>query len=125
MQAVAELPLAEDIGDLNDMSTTSDENGDGGSGESTMEWIDNGMDHVKPDYEKPEHDKNDHDKNDHEKPDYGKPEHDKDDYEKPKPGMDDKPMNHTDYEKDEYQYASSASTIALSIPFFILSMFYK
>ena len=59
---------------------------------------------------------------------YG-PHHDKDGYDKPEQGMHDKPMNHTDddwwYPEDEYHYASSTSTIVLSMPIFILTMINK
>ena len=66
----------------------------------------------------------------HDKEDYEKPEHGKNETaEKPDHGMHDKPMDHSDddwrYPEDEYHYASSTSTIALSIPAFILTMFNK
>ena len=68
---------------------------------------------------------NTHDKEDIEKPEDGKNET----AEKPDHGIHDKPMNHSDddwrYPEDEYHYASSTSTIALSIPAFILTMLNK
>ena len=105
-----------------------------------------GEDMVEDGPEKDDHDKGGQDKDDeddqdmdvlyedgvntHDKEDYEKPEHGRNDTaEKPEHGMHDKPMNHFDddwrYPEDEYHYASSTSTIALSIPAFILTMFNK
>ena len=133
------IPMSEIMGD--DSATSAYQDGDDyamamdhyeeGHGEDHDEEKDNHEkddhdkdDHAKPDYEKPEYEKPHHEMNDH----HG-PHHDKDDYDKPDHGMHDKPMNHTDddwwYPEDEYPYASSTSTIALSIPTFILAIFNK
>ena len=114
-----------------------DDTGSGYTDDHETENMDGDHDedgHGKPDYDKPDNqpypgfDKPHHEMNDH----HG-PHHDKDDYDRPDHGMHDKPMNHTDddwwYPEDEYHYASSSrtstSTIALSIPAFILTMFNK
>ena len=99
--------------------------------------------HEKDDHDKGDKDKDEHDEDDqamdnlyedgvntHDKEDYGKPDHGRNETaEKPDHEMHDKPMNHIDddwrYPEDEYNYASSTSTIALSIPAFILTMFNK
>merc|ERR1712141_512859 len=105
--------------------------GDDEAGEDMVEDGEDG-------HEKDDHNKDDQDMdvpyedgvNTHDKEDYEKPEHGRNETaEKPDHGMHDKPMNHFDddwrYPEDEYPYASSTSTIALSIPAFILTMFNK
>ena len=137
------IPMSEVMGD----DSASSDNQDGDDYAMAMDHYEEDHDeeyHDEDHDEKDNHDRDDHDKDDHAKPDYEKPEyekphhemndhhgphHEKDDYEKPDHGMHDKPMNHTDddwwYPEDEYPYASSTSTIALSIPTFILAIFNK
>lgn len=112
--------------------------------EAGEDMVEDGEDgHEKDDHDKGDKDKDEHDEDDqamenlyedgvntHDKEDYEKPEHGRNETaEKPDHGMHDKPMNHFDddwrYPEDEYPYASSTSTIALSIPAFILTMFNK
>ena len=112
------------------------------------EAVDDMIDHDEENHEKDDHDKDDHDEGQHDKDDQdmhvhyedGVNTHDKDDNEKPdhgrnetseksEHGMHDKPMDHSDddwwYQEDVYPYASSTSTIALSIPTFIFTMLNK